>query len=148
MIFVVVIKIKNIIIINKEKNRPHTELDNKIMELSEEKDSLYLKLQSICNLFLYCYQNMNEIQEKKNENDINNFFITLNNLISLNSKNDFKINMIFLLSIINHLTLLINKNKFFNYFAFIFEYESYAPHDDKIFELLFQTILIYLDEYN
>ena len=135
-------------LINKEKNRPHTELDNKIMELSEEKDSLYLKLQSICNLFLYCYQNMNEIQEKKNENDINNFFITLNNLISLNSKNDFKINMIFLLSIINHLTLLINKNKFFNYFAFIFEYESYAPHDDKIFELLFQTILIYLDEYN
>ena len=135
-------------LINKEKNRPHTEIDNKIMELSEEKDSLYLKLQSICNLFLYCYQNMNEIQEKKNENDINIFFITLNNLISLNSKNDFKINMIFLLSIINHLTLLINKNKFFNYFAFIFEYESYAPHDDKIFELLFQTILIYLDEYN
>ena len=132
----------------KEEKNINNELDKKIMEINEEKESLYLKLQSICNLFFYCYQNMNEFQEIKNENDINNFFITLNNLATLNSKNGFKINMIFLSSIINNLYLLINKNKFFNYFGFIFEYESYVHNDDKVFEFLFQTIIIYLEQYN
>ena len=40
---------------------------------------------------------MNEAQEKKNENDINNFFDILSNLISLNSKNNFKIDYMFCL---------------------------------------------------
>ena len=135
-------------LINKEENKLNNELDKKILVINEEKESLYLKLQSICNLFFYCYQNMNEFEEKKNDNDINNFFITLNNLVTLNSKNDFKINMIFLSSIINNLYLLINKNKFFSYCGFIFEYESYVHNDDKVFELLFHTIKIYLEEYN
>ena len=124
------------------------DIDNKIIEFKEEKKNLYMKIQYICNLFLYCFQNMNEKQERMNENDIDNFLITFNNLIKLNSKNGFKINLMFLSSIINHLYLLINKNKFFNYFGFIFEYESYPSKDEKVFELLFQTILIYLDEYN
>ena len=124
------------------------DIDNKLVDLKKEKNELYFKLQYICNLFLYCLQNMNEIQEKKNENDINNFLITLNNLISLNSKNDFKLNLMFLSSIISHLYLLINKNIFFNYFSFIFDYNNYPNDDEKIFELLFKTILIYLEEYN
>ena len=124
------------------------DIDNKLVDLKKEKNVMYLKLQYICNLFLYCLQNMNEIQEKKNENDINYFLITLNNLISLNSKNDFKLNLMFLSSIISHLYLLINKNIFFNYFGFIFDYNNYPNDDEKVFELLFQTILIYLEEYN
>ena len=136
---------------NKEKisNNTENDLNDKIFkELKREKKSLYLKLQHICNLFLYCLQLMNEAQEKKNENDINNFFDTLNNLISLNSKNNFKIDYMFLSSIMNNLDLLINKKLLFKYFGFIFEYDSYEPDDEKVFPFLFRTILIYLDEYN
>jgi len=133
----------------KNENNNGNDLNNKIIkELKKEKKSLYLKLQHICNLFLYCLQLMNEAQEKQNENDINNFFDTLNNLISLNSKNNFKIDYMFLSSIMNNLVLLINKKLLFKYFGFIFEYDSYEPDDEKVFQFLFRTILIYLDEYN
>ena len=137
---------------NNEKNEKNEknieyEINNKILELKDEK-TLYLKLQYICDLFWYCLERMNETEEKGNENDINNFFITLNNLISLFSKNGFKIDITFLSPIMHHLNLLINKNKFFNYFGFIFEYESYEHDDDKVFELLFRTIIVYLDLYN
>ena len=137
--------------INKENisNNNGNDLNNKIInELKSEKKSLYLKLQHVCNLFLYCLQLMNESQEKKFENDINNFFDTLNNLISLNSKNNFKIDYMFLSSIMNNLDLLINKKLLFKYFGFIFEYDSYEPDDEKVFKFLFRTILIYLDQYN
>ena len=135
---------KNKKIIYQIKN----ELDNEIKELKNEKNYFYLKLINICNLFLYCLQSMKETQYKNNEHDIENFFNTLNDLISLSSKNEFKIDLMFLTSIINHLNLLINNNLFFNYFGFIFEYENYEENDDKVFQFLFQTILIYLDQYN
>jgi hypothetical protein len=118
-----------------------------VQKLGDEKDLLYFKLQYIFNLFLYCLETINGTQEKKNKKDIDNFFYTLNNLISLTSKNGFKIDLMFLSSVISHLDLLIQKGIFFDHCGFILEYESYDPNDDKVFELLFQTILIYLDEY-
>ena len=132
------------------KNEPTNQsvLDNKLMELKEEKNTLYIKLQNIWNLFLYCFQNMNEVEEKKYENDINCFFITLNNLISLNSKNGFKINLMILTSFLNYLNILISKHKFFEYFGFIFEYENYENDDDKVFEVLLHTLSIHLGQYH
>ena len=53
----------------------------------------------------------------------------------------------FLTSITSNLNLLIEKYKFFEHCGFVLEYESYNPDDDKVFEFLFQTVLIYLDEY-
>ena len=123
------------------------DLFDEVQKLGDEKDLLYFKLQYIFNLFLYCLQTLNSTQEKRNKKDIDNFFYTLNNLISLTSKNGFKIDLMFLSSVISHLNLLIEKDIFFDHCGFILEYESYDPNDDKVFELLFQTILIYLDEY-
>ena len=127
----------------KEEN----ELNQQILKLGEDKQALYYKLKYIFNLFLYCLKTMNKTQEKQNHKDITNFFCTLNNLISLNSKNGFKIDFVFLNSLLSHIDLLIDKKKFFNYCAFILDFETYETNDDKIFELLFQTLLIYLDEY-
>ena len=132
----------------KNETTLKNEMDNKIMELKTEKNLLYLKLQYIWNLFLYCFENMNENDKKKYEDDINNFFITLNNLISLNSKNGFKINLMILTSFLNHLNTLIDSNKFFEYFGFIFEYENYENDDDKVFEVLIETLSIYLEQYH
>ena len=129
------------------QNEKGDEFNNEIIKFDEEKDLLYFKLQYILNLFLYCLKVMNKTQENKVKNDIDNFFNTLNNLISLNSKNGFKIDLMFLSSVVSHLNLLIEKNKFFELCGFVLEYDSYEPNDDKVFEFLFQTILIYLDEY-
>ena len=123
------------------------ELNKQILKLGEEKQELYYKLKYIFNLFLYCLKTMNKTQEKQNQKDIINFFCTLNNLITLNSKNGFKIDFMFLNSLLSHIDLLITKKKFFNYCEFILEFDTYETNDDKIFELLFQTILIYLDEH-
>jgi hypothetical protein len=131
---------------SKEVNQ-ESELNKQILKLGEEKQDLYYKLKYIFNLFLYCLKTMNKTQEKQNQKDIINFFCTLNNLIALNSKNGFKIDFMFLNSLLSHIDLLITKKKFFNYCGFILEFETYETNDDKIFELLFQTILIYLDEY-
>ena len=122
------------------------ELNLEILKLREEKQ-LYYKLKYIFNLFLYCLKTMDKNQEKKNKKDIDNFFYTLNNLVALNSKNGIKMDFMFLNSLLSHIDLLISKNKFFDYCGFILEFETYETNDDKIFELLFQTILIYLDEY-
>ena len=124
------------------------DLVSEIKKLEDEKELLYFKLQYIINLFLYCLETINQSQEKKNKHDIDNFFYTLNNLISLISRNGFKIDLMFLSSVISHINLLIEKNKFFDHCGFILEYESYDPNDDKVFELLFQTIIIYLDDYS
>ena len=132
----------------KNTNMKGDELDIGIMKLREEKDLFYFKLQYIFNLFLYCLKGINKTQEKKIKNDINNFFYTLNNLISLSSKNGFKIDLMFLTSITSNINFLIEKNKFFDNFGFIFEYDSYNPNNDKVFEFLFQNILIYLDDYS
>ena len=123
------------------------ELDIGIMKLNKEKELFYFKLQYIFNLFLYCLKVINKTQEKKIKNDIDNFFNTLNNLICFTSKNGFKIDLMFLTSITSNLNLLIEKYKFFEHCSFVLEYESYNPDDDKVFEFLFQTVLIYLDEY-
>ena len=121
--------------------------EQQIEKLKDEEKLLYYKLQYIINLFLYCLKTINKTQEKKISNDIDNFFYTLNNLISIISKNGFKIDLSFLTSIITNLNILIDKNKFFDFCGFILEYESYDPNDDSAFEILFQTILIYLEEY-
>ena len=124
------------------------ELNQQIIKLYEEKDSLCSKLEDIFKLFLYCLKTLNKTQEKNNKNDIDNFFYTLNNLISLASKNGFKINLMFLSSVTNNIDLLIEKNKFFDHCGFILEYDSYDPNDDKSFHYLFQTILINLEDYS
>ena len=128
---------------SKKRNR----LDESILKLNDEKELLYYKLQYIFNLFLYCLKNITTKQEKNKKNEINNFFYTLNSLISLISKNGFKIDLIFLSSIASNISLLIEKEKFFNHCLFILEYEFYDSNDEKPIELLFQTLLIYLDEY-
>ena len=130
-----------------DKDKGENLLYQEIIKLNDEKDLLLFKLQYIINLFLYCLRTINKAQEKKIRKDIDSFFYTLNNFISLTSKNGFKIDLNFLSSITNNLNLLIDKNLFFGYCGFVLEYESYNPNDDKVFEFLFQNILIFLDEY-
>ena len=119
----------------------------KLLFCSQDKNDIYLKIQYIFNQFLYCLQLVDKKQEKKYANDIENFFTTLNNLINVNSKNKIKIDILFLTLVISYMNFLIDKNKFFEYCSFIFSYENYEPNDDKIFELLFQTIKIYIVEF-
>ena len=123
------------------------DLNYKLLFYTQEKNDIYLKIQYIFNHFLYCLQLMDKKQEKRYANDIEYFFNTLNNLINLNSNNRIKIDILFLTLVISYMNLLIEKNKFFEYCSFILNYENYEPNDDKIFELLFQTIVIYIDEY-
>ena len=120
--------------------------NQEIKNINEGQNNLYHKIKYIVNLFLFCLKTMNKTQEKRNQKDIDNFFCTLNNLISLYSKNNIKIDLIFLNHILSHINLLINKKKFFEYCGFLFEFESYDVKDDTVFNLLFQTLFVYLED--
>jgi len=113
---------------------------------NEEQHNLYQKIKYIVNLFFFCLKAMNKSQEKRNQKDIDNFFLTLNNLISLYSKQNIKLDLKFLNLILSHINLLINKKKFFEYCGFLFEFESYEIKNDNTFILLFQTLFVYLED--
>ena len=120
--------------------------NNVTININEEHPNLYQKIKYIVTLFFFCLETMNKAQEKKNQKDIENFFCTLNNLISLYSKHDIKIDFVFLNFILSNINLLINKKKFFEFCGFLFEFESYDVNNDTILNLLFRTLYVYLEE--
>ena len=114
--------------------------------INEMQQNLYHKIKYIVTLFLFCLENIDKTQEKKNQKDIENFFCTLNNLISLYSKHNIKIDLVFLNLILSRINLLINKKKFFDFCGFLFEFESYDVNNDTILNILFRTLYVYLEE--
>ena len=101
-------------------------------------------IQIILKLFLYCLSELNPKQEKENKENIEQFFYTLNNLINLKSKTDFKIEYKFLIAISGYIHLLL---KNINFCGFILDCQYYDLNDDKTLELLFQTILVDFEKH-
>jgi len=101
-------------------------------------------IQNIFKLFLFCITNLTPIQEKENEESIEEFFYTFNNLMELKLKTDFKIDYKFLMSISGFMNIIIKK---INFCSFIFDCESYDITDDKTLDLLFQFINLDFEKY-
>ena len=96
-------------------------------------------IQTIFKLFLICINELKPIQEKENEENIEQFFYTFNNLMELKLKSDFKIDYKFLMSISGFMDIIMKKINFCN---FIFNSENYDSTDDKTVHLLFESIYI------
>ena len=103
-------------------------------------------IQTIFKLFLICINDLKPLQEKENEENIEQFFYTFNNLMELKLKSDFKIDYKFLMSISGFMNIIMKKINFCN---FIFSCESYDFTDDKTVHLLFESIYIdFENNYN
>ena len=102
---------------------------------------------NICSLFFNCYNSMTPSQENLYEKEINNFFYTLNDLISINAKYGYKMNSIFISIFGNYFEFLLKKNIFFSKCEFLLIFEYYDLNDNKVFELLFNFISMSLNQF-
>ena len=114
----------------------------------EEKDisEMNLNLTKILSLFFYCF-NSKIYFEDYHQNEISNFFYTLNDIISIYAKYGFKIRSLLLSLIINNLQNLLTNNLLIEQCEFIFKYELYDINDTKIFILLFQSLSTFIEGY-
>ena len=114
----------------------------------EEKDinEMNLNLTKILSLFFYCF-NSKIYNEDYYQNEINNFFYTLNDIISIYAKYNFKIKSLFLSLIINNLQNLLANNLLMEKCEFIFKFDIYDINDAKIFILLFQGLSAFIEGY-
>ena len=89
----------------------------------EEKDisEMNLNLTKILSLFFYCF-NSKIYFEDYHQNEISNFFYTLNDIISIYAKYGFKIRSLLLSLIINNLQNLLTNNLLIEQCEFIFKY--------------------------
>ena len=113
----------------------------------EEKDikEANLNLTKILSLFFYCFNSKIYIEEI-NQNEINNFFYTLNDIISLYAKYGFKIRSLLLSLFINNLQGLLTNNLLIEKCEFIFKYDNYDEKDVGIFIFLFQSLSNFIEE--
>ena len=109
--------------------------------------NINMHITSICSLFFNCLTSMNTMQEKFFMKEIDNFFYTLNDLIAINANYGYKINNIFLSLFGNYFEFLISKNKFFSHCGFLLTYEYYDLNDNKVFELLFNFISMFITQF-
>ena len=104
-------------------------------------------LNKICSLFFHffkptIYPNLSE----KDKIDINNFFYSLNDLISINVKYGCKISENLLLLIINNFQFLFSNDLLINKCDFIFIYDNYDEEDKQVWDKLFINLISIIDE--
>ena len=114
----------------------------------EEKDinEMNLNLTKILSLFFYCF-NSKINDEDYQQKEIDNFFYTLNDTISIYAKYGFKIRSLFLSLTINNLQNLLTNNLLIEKCEFIFKYDIYDINDNKIFILLFQSLSAFIEGF-
>ena len=103
-----------------------------------------LYLTKILSLFFYCF-NSNTHAKYLDINEINNFFYSLNDLISLYIKYGFKLKSLLLSLFVNNFQSLSSHNLLSQNCEFIFKYESYDEKDSSIFSFLFQSISTFIE---
>ena len=132
--------------LNKNTLTNTNNTNNKNEYILNEKDiqEMNLNLTQILSLFFYCINSKIYVKEL-NQNEINNFFYTFNDIISIYTKYGFKIRSL-LLSLFNIQKLLIN-NLLVNKCEFLFIYDNYDTNDKKVFTLLFQNLISIIDGY-
>jgi hypothetical protein len=104
-------------------------------------------LNKICSLFFHffkptIYPNLSE----KDKIDINNFFYSLNDLISINVKYGCKISENLLMLIINNFQFLFSNDLLINKCDFIFMYDNYDEEDKQVWDKLFINLISIIDE--
>ena len=130
---------------SNDKNNENSQIYLNEDEIKEMNENLNL----ICLLFFSCLQSSiytNQIY--KDVINVNEFFYTLNDLVSINVKYGCKLRKILLTLVINNLDFLLNNDLLMNKCDFTFIYDNYDINDNQIFELLFDKLsAIFKDDY-
>ena len=109
-------------------------------------EKMNFNLTKIVSFFFYCF-NSKIFSIDLHINEINNFFYTLNDIISIYKKYRFKIKSLLLSLFINNLQSLLINNLLTEKCEFIFNYENYDVKDSETFVFLFQSISKFIDGY-
>ena len=121
--------------------KENKENKNNLIQLKEQQD-VYLNVSRICSLFFFCLDSfnsnilINKSQKDLIQKEIDNFKYTLNDLISIYSKYNFKIKTYFLSLFVEK----ISEKKYFEYCLFIFTFDYYEINDNEAFDVLFNYL--------
>ena len=131
----------------KEKSKLNNNKETNICLDEDEIKEMNENLNNIFQLFFSFINSKTFInQQNKDDDAINNFFYTLNDLISIGLKYGFKIREILLNLIINKLQFFLSRNLLIDKCDFIFIYENYDIKDEKVFGLLFNSLILLIDD--